>query len=152
VIIIEEVARACAASPLIAAVNKLGMVPLLLSGSEELKRTYLPPVAGVSPYYAVMAVTDPSRGACEISAFLVEKIDPGVSFGAPEKKLGIKGSPTSTVTLENTRIPADRIIGAEGTGSQSPSPPSTHPDHHRRPGARHRPRLDPPDLRVHHQI
>ena len=161
VIIIEEVARACAASSLIPAVNKLGTVPLLLSGSEELKRTYLPPLArgevmfsyalseagagsdaasmktravrdgdhwvlngtkmwitnaGVSQYYTVMAVTDPSRGARGISAFVVEKTDPGVSFGAPEKKLGIKGSPTRTVILENARIPADRIIGAEGTG------------------------------------
>ena len=161
VIIIEEVARACASSSLIPAVNKLGTVPLLLSGSEELKRRYLPPVArgealfsyalseadagsdaagmrtravrdgdwwvlngskmwitnaGVSQYYTVMAVTDPSQGARGISAFVVEKADPGVSFGPPEKKLGIKGSPTRTVIFENTRIPADRMIGAEGTG------------------------------------
>jgi alkylation response protein AidB-like acyl-CoA dehydrogenase len=160
-IIIEEVARACASSSLIPAVNKLGTVPLLLSGSEELKRQYLPPVArgeamfsyalseagagsdaagmktravrdgdwwvlngtkmwisnaGVSQYYTVMAVTDPDRGARGISAFVVEKSDPGVSFGAPEKKLGIKGSPTRTVILEDTRIPAGRLIGAEGTG------------------------------------
>ena len=47
---------------------------------------------------------------------MVEKTDPGVSFGPPEHKLGIKGSPTRTVILEDTRIPADRIIGAEGTG------------------------------------
>src|SRR6201999_2870664 len=39
-----------------------------------------------------------------------------VSFGKPEKKLGIKGSPTRTVILEDVRIPGDRIIGAEGTG------------------------------------
>jgi alkylation response protein AidB-like acyl-CoA dehydrogenase len=161
VIVIEEVARACAASSLIPAVNKLGTVPLLLSASEELKQRYLPPVArgeamfsyalseagagsdaaamktravrdgdhwvlngtkmwitnaGVSQYYTVMAVTDPSAGARGISAFVVEKTDPGVSFGAPEKKLGIKGSPTRTVILDNARIPADRIIGAEGTG------------------------------------
>src|SRR6202167_6614105 len=45
VIIIEEVARACASSSLIPAVNKLGTVPLLLSASEDLKRRYLPPVA-----------------------------------------------------------------------------------------------------------
>jgi len=45
VIIIEEVARACASSSLIPAVNKLGTVPLLLSASEELKQRYLPPVA-----------------------------------------------------------------------------------------------------------
>jgi alkylation response protein AidB-like acyl-CoA dehydrogenase len=161
VIVIEEVARACAASSLIPAVNKLGTVPLLLSGSEELKRRYLPPVArgeamfsyalseagagsdaaamqtravrdgdcwvlngtkmwisnaGVSQYYTVMAVTDPSRGTRGISAFVVEKTDPGVSFGPPEKKLGIKGSPTRTVILEDVRIPASRMIGDEGTG------------------------------------
>jgi alkylation response protein AidB-like acyl-CoA dehydrogenase len=63
-----------------------------------------------------MAVTDPDRGARGISAFVVEKSDPGVSFGPPEKKLGIKGSPTRTVILTDARIPADRIIGAEGTG------------------------------------
>jgi alkylation response protein AidB-like acyl-CoA dehydrogenase len=160
-IIIEEVARACASSSLIPAVNKLGTVPLLLSAADELKRKYLPPVArgealfsyalseagagsdaagmttravrdgdwwvlngskmwitnaGASEYYTVMAVTGPGRGARGISAFVVEKSDPGVSFGAPEKKLGIKGSPTRSVIMENTRIPAGRIIGAEGTG------------------------------------
>jgi len=161
VIIIEEVARVCASSSLIPAVNKLGTVPLLLSGSEELKSAYLPPVArgealfsyalseadagsdaasmktravrdgdhwvldgtkawisnaGASRYYTVMAVTDPGRGARGISAFVVESTDPGVSFGAPERKLGIKGSPTRTVIMEGTRIPAGRMIGAEGTG------------------------------------
>src|SRR5882762_5944868 len=44
-IVIEEVARVCASSSLIPAVNKLGTVPLLLAGSEELKARYLPPVA-----------------------------------------------------------------------------------------------------------
>ncbi|MEU6748368.1 acyl-CoA dehydrogenase [Spirillospora sp. NPDC046719] len=161
VIVIEEVARACASSSLIPAVNKLGTVPVLLSGSEELKKKYLGPVArgeamfsyalseadagsdaggmktravrdgdhwvlngakmwitnaGVSEYYTVMAVTDPSAGARGISAFVVEKSDPGVSFGPKERKLGIKGSPTRQVILEDVRIPADRIIGAEGTG------------------------------------
>jgi alkylation response protein AidB-like acyl-CoA dehydrogenase len=160
-IVIEEVARACAASSLIPAVNKLGTMPLLLSASEELKRTYLPPVAageamfsyclsepeagsdaasmttravrdgdrwvlngvkrwitnaGVSQYYTVFAVTEPAARSRGISAFVVEKSDEGVSFGAPEKKLGIKGSPTREVYLDNVRIPADRMIGAEGTG------------------------------------
>jgi alkylation response protein AidB-like acyl-CoA dehydrogenase len=72
--------------------------------------------AGVSQYYTVMAVTDPGLGARGISAFVVEKSDPGVSFGEPEKKLGIKGSPTRTVILEDVRIPATRIIGEPGTG------------------------------------
>ncbi|WP_433232840.1 acyl-CoA dehydrogenase family protein [Actinomadura formosensis] len=72
--------------------------------------------AGVSQYYTVMAVTDPAAGARGISAFVVEMSDPGVSFGAKERKLGIKGSPTRQVIFDDTRIPADRIIGAEGGG------------------------------------
>jgi alkylation response protein AidB-like acyl-CoA dehydrogenase len=160
-IVIEEVARACASSSLIPAVNKLGTMPLILAGSDELKRKYLTPVAagdamfsyclsepeagsdaasmttravrdgdhwvlngvkrwitnaGVSEYYTVFAVTDPSARSRGISAFVVEKSDEGVSFGAPEKKLGIKGSPTREVYLDNVRLPLDRIIGAEGTG------------------------------------
>jgi alkylation response protein AidB-like acyl-CoA dehydrogenase len=73
--------------------------------------------AGVSEYYTVFAVTDAEKGPRGgISAFVVEKSDEGVSFGAPEKKLGIKGSPTREVYLDNVRIPADRMIGDEGTG------------------------------------
>jgi alkylation response protein AidB-like acyl-CoA dehydrogenase len=72
--------------------------------------------AGVSEFYTVLAVTDPEKRSKGISAFVVEKSDEGVSFGAPEKKLGIKGSPTREVYLDNVRIPADRMIGAEGTG------------------------------------
>ncbi len=161
VIVIEEVARVCASSSLIPAVNKLGSLPVILSGSEELKKRYLAPLAageamfsyclsepdagsdaggmktkavrdgdhyvlngvkrwitnaGVSDYYTVMAVTDPDKRTKGISAFVVEKDDEGVSFGAPEKKLGIKGSPTREVYLDNVRIPADRMLGEEGTG------------------------------------
>jgi alkylation response protein AidB-like acyl-CoA dehydrogenase len=160
-IVIEEVARACAASSLIPAVNKLGTMPLLLVGSPELKARYLPPVAegaamfsyalsepeagsdavamttravrdgdgwvldgvkrwitnaGVSEYYTVLAVTDPRAGSKGISAFVVEKSDPGFTFGAPEKKLGIKGSPTRELYFDGVALPGDRIIGAEGTG------------------------------------
>ncbi len=75
--------------------------------------------AGVSEYYTVLAMTDPEKRSRGISAFVVEKSDPGVSFGAPEKKLGIKGSPTREVYLDNVRIPGDRIIGAEGTGFET---------------------------------
>ena len=162
VIVIEEVARACVSSSLIPAVNKLGSLPVQISGSEELKKKYLTALAkgeggfsyalsepdagsdaggmkckaerdgeewvlngvkrwitnaGESEFYTVMAVTDAekkTRGG--ISAFVVEKSDEGVSFGAPEKKLGIKGSPTREVYFDNVRIPADRMIGEEGTG------------------------------------
>ncbi|MFI9320568.1 acyl-CoA dehydrogenase family protein [Kitasatospora aureofaciens] len=164
VIVIEEVARVCGSSSLIPAVNKLGSLPVQLSGSEELKAKYLGALArgegmfsyclsepeagsdaagmktravrdgdfwvlngvkrwitnaGVSEFYTVMAVTDPSMRSKGISAFVVEKGDEGVSFGAPEKKLGIKGSPTREVYFDNVRIPADRMIGAEGSGFQT---------------------------------
>lgn len=72
--------------------------------------------AGESEYYTVLAVTDPEKRSKGISAFVVEKSDPGVSFGAPEKKLGIKGSPTREVYLDNVWIPGDRLIGEEGRG------------------------------------
>ncbi|MDT0437865.1 acyl-CoA dehydrogenase family protein [Streptomyces doudnae] len=161
VIVIEEVARVCASSSLIPAVNKLGSLPVILSGSEELRKRYMTPLAkgdgmfsyclsepdagsdaagmktravrdgdhyvldgvkrwitnaGESRFYTVMAVTDPSKRSKGISAFVVEKDDEGVSFGAPEKKLGIKGSPTREVYLDGVRVPADRMIGEEGTG------------------------------------
>src|SRR6188472_2540617 len=61
--------------------------------------------AGVSEFYTVMAVTDSEQRSKGISAFVVEKGDEGVTFGAPEKKLGIKGSPTREVYLDNVRIP-----------------------------------------------
>jgi alkylation response protein AidB-like acyl-CoA dehydrogenase len=63
-----------------------------------------------------MAVTDPAKGANGISAFVVAKDDPGFSVGTKERKLGIKGSPTCEVYFEDCRIPASRMIGAEGTG------------------------------------
>jgi alkylation response protein AidB-like acyl-CoA dehydrogenase len=75
--------------------------------------------AGESEYYTVIAVTDPELRTRGMSAFVVEKSDQGVSFGAKEKKLGIKGSPTREVYFDNVRIPGDRIIGAEGTGFET---------------------------------
>jgi alkylation response protein AidB-like acyl-CoA dehydrogenase len=161
VLVIEEVARACASSSLIPAVNKLGTVPLLLAGSESLKQEFLPPVArgegmfsyalsepeagsdaaamrtravrsgdeyvlngvkrwitnaGLSKFYTVMAVTDPGTGANGISAFVVRADDPGFSVGAPEHKLGIKGSPTCELYFDDCRIPASRLVGSEGEG------------------------------------
>lgn len=72
--------------------------------------------AGESEYYTVLAQTDPEKRSRGITAFVVEKSDEGVSFGAPERKLGIKGSPTREVYLDNVSIPGDRIIGEVGEG------------------------------------
>jgi len=72
--------------------------------------------AGESAFYTVLAQVDPARRSKGITAFVVEATDEGVSFGAPEKKLGIKGSPTREVYLDAVRIPEDRIIGDVGQG------------------------------------
>jgi alkylation response protein AidB-like acyl-CoA dehydrogenase len=72
--------------------------------------------AGVSHAYVVFATRDPEERAKGVSAFVVMRDDPGVSFGAPEHKMGIHGSPTREVILQDARIPADRLIGEEGTG------------------------------------
>jgi len=72
--------------------------------------------AGVSHAYVVFATSDPKLRAKGISAFLVMRDDPGVSFGRKEDKMGIRGSPTREVLLTDARIPADRLIGADGEG------------------------------------
>ena len=160
-LVIEEVARVCASSSLIPAVNGLGLTPILLSASHELKQQVLPSIAagdamisyalsereagsdaasmrtrarrdgdewvlngtkswitnaGESVWYTVMAVTDPEKKAGGISAFVVHRDDPGFEVGPKERKLGINGSPTREIYFQDCRIPADRIIGAEGTG------------------------------------
>src|ERR1700712_3607454 len=149
-IVIEEVARVCASSSLIPAVNKLGTMGLILSGSDELKKQVLPTLAsgeamasyalsereagsdaasmrtraradgdgwvlngtkcwitngGKSTWYTVMAVTDPDKGANGVSAFVVHADDPGFTVGAKERKMGIKGSPTTDLYFEDCRIP-----------------------------------------------
>ena len=159
-IIIEEVARVCASSSLIPAVNKLGSLPLILGGDNEQKKRWLPALAqgkgfsyclseseagsdaaalktkaertsagwllngskkwisnaGVSEFYTVIAQTDPSKGSKGITAFIVEKSDPGISFGAPEKKMGFRGSPTREVYFDNIELSDDRRIGEVGKG------------------------------------
>jgi len=71
---------------------------------------------GKSAWYTVMAVSDPDKGANGISAFMVHEDDEGFIIGPKERKLGIKGSPTTELYFENCRIPGDRIIGEPGTG------------------------------------
>ncbi|MGZ6825841.1 MAG: acyl-CoA dehydrogenase family protein [Mycobacteriales bacterium] len=161
-LVIEEVARGCASTSLIPAVNKLGSLPVLLAGTPEQKEQWLRPLAqgdalfcyalsereagsdvasmrtravldgdnwvldgvkcwitnaGKGDSYTVFAVTDPdAKRGQHLSAFLVSKTDPGVSFSAPERKLGIKGSPTREVVLDHVRVPLDRLLGERGSG------------------------------------
>ena len=160
VIIIEEVARVCGSSSLIPAVNKLGSLPIILAGSDELKEKYLTQLAkgkgfsyclseseagsdaaamktkavkngddwiisgskkwisnaGFSDFYTVLAQTDSTLGAKGITAFVIEKSDAGVSFGAHEKKMGFRGSPTREVYFDDVKISDDRRLGQIGSG------------------------------------
>jgi alkylation response protein AidB-like acyl-CoA dehydrogenase len=72
--------------------------------------------AGESELYSVIAQGDPSSGSKGITAFVVEKSDPGVSFGAPEKKMGMRGSPTREVYFDNVQLSDDRRISEVGQG------------------------------------
>ena len=68
--------------------------------------------AGFADVFVVFAKVDGKK----FSAFIVEKTDPGFSTGAEEHKLGIKGSSTRALTLDNVRIPKDRLLGEIGRG------------------------------------
>src|SRR5512133_1751060 len=70
--------------------------------------------AGFADVFVIFAKINGSH----LSAFIVEKTDPGISTGAEEKKLGIKGSSTRTVILDNCRIPEDRLLGGKGKGAR----------------------------------
>jgi len=70
---------------------------------------------GVNDVYVVMARTG-DNGAKGISCFVVEKDAEGLSFGAPEKKLGWNSSPTAQVIFDNVRVPVENRVGDEGIG------------------------------------
>lgn len=163
VIAIEELAWACGSTALsIAAHNGLGTTPLVLFGSEALKRAWLPRVASgqgglgalaltepgagsdlqgiqtravkdgnewvlngakmwctnaaIAEYIITLARTDPAGGSRSLSMILVPTNTPGLKIGPPEKKMGLKGSPTSAVTYEDVRVPLENLVGEEGRG------------------------------------
>ncbi len=70
----------------------------------------------VSAFYVVTAMTDKSQGIKGMSAFLVDAGTPGLSTGNHENKMGIRTSNTCDVVLEDVRIPASALLGAEGKG------------------------------------
>src|SRR5438132_1142780 len=184
-IMVEELARVCASTCLTILISKLGMIPVMRWGSDDLKREYLPRVAsgerqasyclsepdagsdvaamrtravrdgdtyvlsgtkywitnaGISDTYTVFAKTDPGAGHRGISCFLVEK-DWGVRVGKLEEKLGVRGSPTGEILLDEVRVPATHRIGEEGHG-QVAGLGRGHARHRRR-------RAAPGRLRVH---
>jgi alkylation response protein AidB-like acyl-CoA dehydrogenase len=159
-IMIEELARVCASTSLMMAINGLSATPIVNWGTTELKATYLPRLAqgevqasyclsevdagsdvaamktrarrdgdsyvlngtkywitnaGVSDLYVVFAKTDPDAGARGVSCFLAER-DHGLRIGKLERKMGMHGSPTGEVILDEVRVPAGNRIGEEGQG------------------------------------
>ncbi len=165
-IAIEEIGRGCGSTGLaIAAHNGLACAPLVLFGSEALKRRWLPPLATGSGRLGALALTEPGAGSdlnqgvttfarrddgnwvingskmwctnasiadviitlCRtdtaggsraLSLIVVPTDTPGLHIGPPEKKMGLKGSPTHAVTYDNVRAPASNLLGEEGRGLQ----------------------------------
>ena len=160
-VMIEEISRVSAGFSLCPLVTRLGAIPIMLAGTDEMKQKLFAGIArgdhlmsycltepgsgsdavamksryektsngwllsgtkrfitqaSVSDAYTVFATKDPDLRSKGISAFLVYKDDPGVSFGKDEEKMGIRGVPTCEVYLDKTEIPEDRLIGEEGRG------------------------------------
>ncbi|MBW1789146.1 MAG: acyl-CoA dehydrogenase family protein [Deltaproteobacteria bacterium] len=161
-LIVEEVAKACAATSVILMVHELGTMPLFLAGSPEQKQKYLPKLAS-GEHLVAFALTEPNAGsdvsglrtkavrdgadwvlngakifishgdAADViviaartdtslpghkgtSLFIAEKGTPGLSIGKHENKLGIRGSSTVEIIIEDVKVPAENIIGQEGGG------------------------------------
>ncbi len=157
----EELSRACAGVAIGYAGTALGAYPIMMFGSEEQKKKYLPDIAsgkrlaafaltesaagsdaaaiqvsakkegehyiingtkqwitngGEAEIYVVFAVTNRSRGARGISAFIVEKGTKGFDFGKKEKKLGIRASATRELVFTDCKIPEENLLNREGMG------------------------------------
>jgi len=160
-LVTEELSWGCAGISLAFAATALGALPIIIAGSEEQKKKYLPQVAsgerlcafaltepsagsdaagirttarrdgdgyvlngtkqwisngGEAEIYTVFALTDPEKGARGASCFIVEKGTPGFEFGKKEDKLGIRASATRELIFQDCRIPAENLLGREGTG------------------------------------
>jgi alkylation response protein AidB-like acyl-CoA dehydrogenase len=161
-ICIEELAQACASTSVIVDVHtSVGSEPILLFGTEQQKRKWLPRLAsgellgafalteaasgsdaaslktsarrkgegyvlngtkvfitniGRAGLYVVFARSGPQEKAAGVSAFLVPSDAPGVRVGQLFKKMGLHGSPTGELVLEDVEVPAENRLAAEGEG------------------------------------
>ena len=159
---IEELAQACASTAVIVDVhNSVGTEPILLFGTEEQKRRWLPPLAagemlsafaltepssgsdaaalkttarrygnefvlngskvfitniGQAGVYLVFARTGTEEGSAGISAFLVPGDNPGLRVGQVFKKMGLNGSATGELVLEEVKVEASAMLAPEGKG------------------------------------
>lgn len=72
--------------------------------------------AGIAPVVTVLLRTDREAGTRGFSMMLIEPGTEGFTVHPPEKKMGLKGSPTHMLTFENVRVPGDHLLGPEGHG------------------------------------
>ncbi|SDZ44798.1 hypothetical protein SAMN05421736_11322 [Evansella caseinilytica] len=71
---------------------------------------------GAADTYIVFAKTDPTAGRKGVSAFIVERHTPGLFIGVKEKKMGLNGSSTTSLSFEDAVVPAANLLGEEGQG------------------------------------
>ena len=74
---------------------------------------------GIAEYYVIFATVAPGTGARGVTAFVVERSDPGVAFGEPMRKMGQRAILNTEVFLHDCEIPEDRRLGEEGKGFYS---------------------------------
>ncbi len=74
--------------------------------------------AGEADLYLVLVRTDPEKGPHGMSTLLIEKDTPGLSFGLPEDKMGLRSTSSREMFFGDCRVPVDHLIGKEGEGTQ----------------------------------
>jgi alkylation response protein AidB-like acyl-CoA dehydrogenase len=159
--LIEELSQACPSTALVLdGALTLFADPIIMFGSEALKKRYLPRVAGgeigglalteagagsdaasikttatrngkeyvlngskifisngrIAKFFVVDAVTDPSAGHRGISTFVVDAGTPGFRISRDIEKMGIRGSSTVELVLEDVRVPSENLLGKENQG------------------------------------
>ncbi len=72
--------------------------------------------ASIADFIVTLVRTDPQGGASSLSMILVPTDVPGLHIAPPEKKMGVKGSPTHAVTYQDVRVPEEYLVGVPGRG------------------------------------
>ena len=129
-IVIEEVARACASSSLIPGVNKLGTMPIILAGSEELKKKYLSPVAAGTAMFSY-CLSEPEAGS-DAAAMKTRAVRDGDDWVLNGVKRWITNAGVSDYYTVFAVTDPDEAVAAASRRSSSRSPTRASPSARRR--------------------